>query len=77
MATRVPATQPVWRDVESSNVKRIGWCREGMLVQFKSGAQYLYRGASRQRAVAAARATSVGAYINRNVLPNYEALKLS
>jgi hypothetical protein len=43
-----------WRDVESSNVERVGWGRTGMFVKFRSGAIYLYRGVSRQRAVACA-----------------------
>jgi len=73
-----PAIQPVWREVESSNVARVGWCKEGMIVQFKaSGAQYLYRGVSRQRAVAMVYAKSVGIYLNNRVKPNFEALKLS
>jgi hypothetical protein len=77
MATRHPAIKPVWREVESSSVARVGWCAEGMIVQFTSGTQYLYRGVSRQRAVAMVYAKSVGRYLNDRVKPSFEALKLS
>lgn len=79
MATvKHPAKQIKWKPVDSSNVIEIGWDRHrGMFVTFKSGAVYLYHDCSRQRAVAAARAESVGAYINRVIKPNYECTRIS
>lgn len=54
---------------DSSNVKYVGWDRCGnMLVWFKTGV-YRYDGISRQRAVAAARAKSVGKYVHHQIKP--------
>lgn len=60
-----------WRDVESSNVLRVGWGRNGMFVKFRSGRTYYYRGVSRQRAVAMAYAPSVGHYLNTKIKPHF------
>ena len=74
----------VWRQVESSNVKAIGWDQgRRLFVRFKSGAVYAYPGVSRQRAVACAyarrltRAASVGRYINQRIKPHYQAVKIT
>lgn len=61
---------------DSSNVKFVGWTHDGMIVGFKGEAVYLYRGVSRQRAVAMAHAPSVGKYLNARVKPHYEAVRL-
>lgn len=68
-----------WLIVEgSSNIDKVGWDKNGrMYVRFLSGAMYAYEGVSRQRAVAAARAQSVGGYINRVIKPNYKAVSLA
>lgn len=65
-----------WRDVESSNVARVGWGRTGMFVRFRSGTIYLYRGVSRQRAVACAYAPSVGHYLNTKIKPHFVNTRL-
>jgi hypothetical protein len=68
-----------FRLVESSNIDRIGWPVTGeplMLVRFKSGMEYAYLGVSRQRAVAAAYATSVGRYINHRIKGRFECRKI-
>lgn len=66
-----------FRVVESTNVDRVGWDEAGnMYVGFKNGTMYVYLGVSRQRAVAAAYARSVGSYINR-IKGNFESLRLS
>jgi hypothetical protein len=65
--------------VTSSNVEWVAWPKSGeplMLVKFKSGSVYGYVGVSRQRAVAAARAPSVGQYINKVIKPNFKAVKV-
>lgn len=62
---------------DSSNVDAVIWVPGGMIVRFHGGAAYLYKGVSRQRAVAAARAKSVGTYINRVIKPQFEALKIT
>jgi hypothetical protein len=71
-----PNSTITWRNVESSNIKRIGWGRTGMMVQFHSGSYYLYKGVSRQRAVACAYARSVGHYLNTRIKPNFTARKI-
>lgn len=77
MNTKYPAETITWRDVESTNVAAIGWDRGRRLyVQYKSSAVYLYPGVSRQRAVACARAKSVGAYVAAHIKPHYEAIKV-
>lgn len=76
-------TDVKWRDVESSNVAAVGWCAEGMLVRFHRGGTYLYRGASRQQAVAlayAARLTkvrSVGSFLNLSIKKRYDAERIA
>jgi hypothetical protein len=61
---------------DSSNIKFVGWTHDGIIVGFKGEAVYLYRGGSRQRAVAMAYAASVGKYLNARVKPHYEAVRL-
>jgi KTSC domain len=62
---------------DSSNVRYVGWQQpDHMLVIFTSGGAYRYDGVPRQRAVAAALAPSVGKYIRRHIIPNYEAVRL-
>jgi KTSC domain len=76
--TKHPARQPRWREVDSSNVSEVGWDAHGnMYVRFKSGAVYMYRGVTRQRVVACARSQSVGSYLNKTIIPNYEALRVA
>jgi hypothetical protein len=66
-----------YRIDDSSNVRYVGWRDGYMLVWFKSNTLYRYEGVSRQRAVACALAKSVGAYINKKIKPNYEAVRLA
>lgn len=66
-----------YRIVDSSNVRRIGWDRaRNMYVIYKSGKLYVYMDVSRQRAVAAAYAKSVGHYINERVKGKFQVLQL-
>ena len=75
-----PATEIKWRDVSSSNVLAVGWTPPGygsaMFVRYQGGSVYAYIGVTRQRVVAAARARSVGKYINRVIKPNFRAIKV-
>ena len=72
-----PARPIEWRDVESSNVERIGWDdAANMFVTYRNGGVYMYRGVSRQRAVAAAHAASAGRYISQRIIPEFDAVKL-
>jgi hypothetical protein len=66
-----------WRLVESSNVDRVGWDKSGnMYVMFHGGGTYAYLGVSRQRAVAAAYAASVGRYLHRKIKGKFSSIKL-
>lgn len=71
-----------WREVNSSNVKWVGWPSKNddlprrMIVQFIDGSQYVYIGVSRQRAVAMTRAKSVGRYLNQKVKGHYHHRRL-
>lgn len=78
-----PAEEVRWRDVESSNVRRVGWDSRGnMYVIYRDSSaegrntMYAYADVSRQRVVAASRAKSVGKYINEHIKPNHDAVKL-
>ena len=79
---RLPGRPPqdvfvIFRIVESSNVRRVGWDVFGnMYVTYLTGNTYVYFGVSRQRAVAAAYAPSVGQFINRRIKGRFPALKL-
>lgn len=70
-----------WRDVNSSNIERVGWCNVGntpcIVVAFKDGRSYLYVNASRQRAIAMARAASVGRYFARKVKGKYDYMRIT
>lgn len=73
-----PAVQVKWRYVKSSNVLAVGWDnRDHLYVRFQGGGEYLYDGVSRQRAVACARAKSVGSYINKVIKPAFTAVRLA
>jgi hypothetical protein len=61
---------------DSSNVEAIMWLENGMVVKFKSGSAYFYEGVSRQKAVACARASSVGRYINQKIKPHHKVVSL-
>lgn len=73
------AERPRWRSVDSSHVEEVGWdsTGTGMFVRFTGGGLYLYRGVSRQRAVAMVHAESVGRYLHRKIIPNFEAVRLN
>lgn len=76
-----PASQIVWRKTpDSSNVEAVGWTKSGygrsMFIRFKGGSVYCYLGVSRQRVVAASRATSVGKYVHKHIIPNFKALRV-
>lgn len=78
MNTKYPASVITWREVVSGNVSAIGWDKGRRLyAQFKSGGLYLYENVSRQRAVACARAESVGGYLAREIKPNFPAVKVA
>lgn len=73
-----------WREVNSSNVQRVGWFRLGdacpipcMIVTFRNGATYMYIGVRRQRAVAMTRADSVGRYFIENIRNKFDYIKVS
>jgi len=79
-----PAQEEIrWRDVDSSNVRKVGWDKDGnMYVLFRdtslngTSTLYMYRSVPRQRVVAAARAKSVGKYINEHIKPHHPAVKI-
>jgi len=74
---RYPAQPLVWQEVTSSNVEAVAHRDGRMYVRFKGGAVYEYPGVSRQRAVACRCSASVGHYINRHIIPNFEAVKIT
>jgi hypothetical protein len=76
--TQFPAESVEWREVDSSNVVRVGWDRFfNMYVEFRDGGTYVYHDVPRQRVVAASRSNSVGAYIHRRIKPYYTAVKVA
>jgi len=73
-----PAEQLHRRQVDSSAVNEIAWDHSSrMYVQFKDGRVYMYEGVPYQRAVAASRSDSVGAYVARKIVPRYPAVRIS
>jgi hypothetical protein len=76
--TKFPAEPISWRDVESSNVRKVGWDKYlDMYVMFHDGGTYVYVGVTRQRVIAAIRSKSVGQYINKHIKPHYNAVKIA
>lgn len=75
---RHPARHLNWAHVESSNVDAVAYDNRGMYVRYKgSGDVYFYPGVSRQRAVACRDAISCGRYVNRKIIPSFEAVKIT
>jgi hypothetical protein len=82
--TIYPAQEEIrWKDVDSSNVRKVGWDRDGnMYVLFRDvslegrNTLYMYRGVTRQRVVAASRAKSVGRYLNQHIKPHHDAVRI-
>jgi len=73
-----PAEKITWRKVNSTNAAEIGWDRKRRLyVKFLDKSIYFYEGVSRQRAVACARAKSVGSYLSRVIYPNHSSVKIA
>jgi hypothetical protein len=68
------------RLIGSTNINWIGWPKTGqqplMFVCFRDGSIYVYFGVSRQKAVAAAHATSSGQYLNSEIKPRYGAYRV-
>lgn len=72
-----PAREIRWREVDSSNIEAIGWDNEDDLyVRFRGGRVYMYKGVSRQRAVALGLSRSPGQYVNKHVIPHYPSIKV-
>lgn len=66
-----------WRQVESSNVVRVGWDKDrNLYVHFAGPTLYIYHGVSRQHVVALSRAKSVGQYIHKKIIPNFTAVRI-
>jgi hypothetical protein len=82
MPVRLPGKTPQdvfvnFRVVDSSNVERVGWDQFGnMYITYKAGSTYVYFGVSRQKAVSAAYAPSVGQYVNHRIKGHFPAMKL-
>lgn len=72
-----PARQIRRRPVESSAVVEIAWDdREHMWVEFVTGSIYMYDRVPYQRAVACARAESVGKYVSKKIVPVFEGTRI-
>jgi len=78
------AAKIFWRETpDSSNVEAIGWVARpisqpgNLFVRFRSGDVYMYSNVSQQRFLALKRADSIGTYINRRIIPNYRATKIT
>jgi len=74
---RKEATQLRWKTVDSTNVEAVAYDKDGLYIKFHHGSIYRYPGVSRQRAVACRCSGSVGQYVNRKIIPNYEAIKIA
>ena len=75
----MPRTRMNVRMVKSSNVEWIAWPMTGeplMIVKYIHGGVYGYLGVSRQKAVAAANAPSVGRYIHNKIRGKYKPVKI-
>lgn len=69
-----------WRLIDgSSHIERIGWPCSGeplMLVQFSDGTRYGYWPVTRQQAVAAANAKSVGKFLHSRIYGRKASAKI-
>jgi len=68
------------RKIASSNIKWVGWPKDGgkplMFVEFQDGSRYVYYNISRQKVVALANAESTGKYFHRHIRGKGPVLKL-
>ena len=65
-----------FKDVVSSNVKRIGYEKSKLYVQFKSGATYFYKGVPEKLYKEMLNADSKGKYLNSQIKGKYEYQKI-
>jgi len=73
-----PARDIKWRTAESSNVDAVGWDNaDNMYVLFKGGRLYLYADVTRQRCVAASMSSSVGHYVNSEIIPHFKGIRIA
>jgi hypothetical protein len=73
-----PAREVKWREPRfSSNIEAVGWDNLGdVYVRFRGGREYMFKGASRQRAVAASLARSPGRYVTKKIIPNFPSVRV-
>ena len=78
------AAKIVWEEVESSNIKAIGYDSGQMIlfVQFFKGERknvtgtFMYQEVSSQRYTAFLKAESMGSYFLKEIMPRYKAIKI-
>lgn len=64
-------------DVNSSQVKRVAWQNDVMIVTFTSGAVYVYEDVPYKTYKELVEAESVGHYMNESVKYNYQYKRLT
>ena len=66
-----------WVEVESSNIKEVGYDDECQVlgVRFKSGDEYRYEGVTVEEYVGLLGSESPGGYLHREIKPKHEGVK--
>ena len=65
------------KDVTSSQVKRVAWQNDVLIVTFTNGSVYVYQDVPYETYKELIEADSVGHYLNESVKYNYEDKKLT
>jgi|LSQX01.2.fsa_nt_gb hypothetical protein len=70
---------PQWMFIESSNLDAVAYDDDNgsLLVQFKNGAEYEYKGVPRKEFNNMLVADSHGEYFHRNIKPAYEGVRIN
>jgi len=67
---------PDLTEVDSSNVAKVGWKEQTLIIQFQNGSTYAYWGVKETIYQALIAAESKGKYVNQVIKADYESLKL-
>jgi len=67
---------PTMEEYTSSNVARVGWKEQTLVVEFKNGSIYAYWGVDRSVLRDLQLAESTGQFVDQMIKPYYECLKL-
>ena len=64
-------------EVKSSNIKKVGWDEDGLIVEYMSGSKYRYKKVPRDMYDQFLESDSKGRFMNSNIKNKYEYERLA